>query len=202
MRTGVGQLETAIAVAKFAVPAISTALGVASFFGKNGKKRPYVTAAENKAIEEHACANLVSGRLRAIHKRLQQATTVDAIESERLVLPKLWEKTHADALKNYGKIFGAAAADKAWQNLSAWRRPYYDQGESQVEAMIAERIAMLDAPARAAAAAKEKLAAEARFASTIAAAVRPPTGEISTSMILLIGGGLAAAWFVMKGKKR
>lgn len=77
-----------------------------------------------------------------------------------------------------------------------------------VEEMIKERIAQLEAPAKAAKAAvvalQQQQESETRLAQKIAYAIEPqePAAGPSTTMIVLILGGLAAAWWIMKGKKR
>lgn len=202
MRAGVGQLETAIAVAKFAAPAISTALGVASFFGGGKKKKHQITAAENQHLYERSATNTVNGTLPGIHQRIAAATTPEACYAERKTLPAIFENAMAKALTNYA-MFGAAAAEKAVANIRSWQQPIYAQGGAMVEEMIKERIGQLEAPARAIEAAHLQQESETRFAQKIAYAIGPqePTSMSATSL-LLIAGGLGAAWWILKGKKR
>jgi len=200
MRYGVGLLAETAAVTSMA----SSALSVASFFGGGKKKKHQITAAENRASYQQSVVRTVNAALRSIKARLAIATTVEAANSELGVLPKISARAWDKSRKNYGAIFGKAAAEAAVKNIISWQRPIYDEGQAVVKAMVTERIAMLEAPAKAAAAAAQALQmqqeSESRLARKIATAVGPAGGP-STSTILLILGGLGVAWWFMKGRK-
>ncbi|MFH1558023.1 MAG: hypothetical protein ABII76_24730, partial [Pseudomonadota bacterium] len=102
---------------------VSTGLSVASFFGGGSKKKPQITAAQNQSMYEQSAAKTVNGTLPGIQRRMAAATTLDAINSERDVFPRIFENAMAKSLKSYTATFGKTGAEAAVKNLRSWQKP-------------------------------------------------------------------------------
>ncbi len=206
MRDGVGLLVEAAAVASMAATA-------SSFFGGGKKKKHQITAAENRHMYEQSAIKSVNFTLQAIKRQIEKHTQAYQVAAEvDRIFPTDYNAAIAKSLKSYTATFGASQAKTAVANLSSWIKPIYKEAQGIVEAMKKERLAQIEAPARAAQAAAQALEAETRFAQTIARAIAPrsnmaaarasaPPLPMSTNSLVIAGLALGGLWLLMKGKK-
>jgi len=178
--------------------ALNLAGGAASFFGGGGKDRPYVTVAENAALEAKQAATRVTNLLRWLQGRLPLAKTPEQVLDyyERFVAFKA--KDEAATLKNYEAVYGKGMAEQSLANVREFRAPAWEQGIANAAAMAQARIDELEAPAKAAAQAVAQDTAETRLAQKIA---HETTAAKANTWAAYALAGLAA-WVLLAGKRR